>query len=219
MSRVKIGALVSNFLYMMNWIIGALLAVVVVGGGYYVMSSGSLSMEGGVNVATGDVTGDGVDDVMVSDKATPKLMEKAAAFTGSFFDLATRGGNYTCTISSSGTNNSTTGTVYVSGANVRGEFTTTASGRTVDSNMLKLADKVYVWGAGMPQGIIMDATMTDTSGESPAMSGSGKEMQQEYGWDCVATGADASKFVKPSNIEFMDLGALMQGAGSLPRVP
>ncbi len=205
---------------MMQWIIGAVVAaVVILGGGLYVMNSGSLSMEADkVNVTAPelneDVTG---GDEKVSDKSTPKLMEKASAFTGSFFDLAARGGNYTCTISSSGANNSTTGTVHVSGTNVRGDFITTTGGKTVDSSMLKLDNKVYVWGGGMPQGMVMDAaTMSGTGSDAPAMSGGGETMQHEYGWDCVATGADASKFVKPSNIEFMDLGAMMQGMGAIP---
>jgi hypothetical protein len=207
---------------MMQWIIGLVLAVVlVVGGGYYSMSGGYTMSEDVPTIAVGEPSPEGDTVAKEYDKATPKLAEKAAAFTGSFFDLATRGGTYTCTISSSGTNNSSTGTVYVSGTNVRGDFISTTAGKTVDSSMLKLDDKVYVWGGGMTQGIVMDAALTATGSDAPAMSGSGSEMKQEYGWDCTATGADASKFVKPSNIEFMDLGAMMGGAtgGAMPKMP
>lgn len=199
---------------MMHWIIGVIIAaVVVLGGGYYVMNSGSLSMS---EESTVDDPAEQQADSVAADKATPKLAEKAVAFSGSFFDLATRSGNYACTISSSGPANGTKGTVYVSGTNVRGDFTTVAAGKTVDSHMLKLDNKVYVWGGGMEQGMVMDATTMSGTGSDPAMTGSGKEMQQEYGWNCVATGSDASKFVKPTNIEFMDLGAMMQGMGSIP---
>lgn len=201
---------------MMNWIIGAVIAaVVVIGGGYVLMSGGYSMEEGGVTIATGDVTGDGAEDAAKEmDKSTPKLMEKASAFTGSFFDLASRGGNYACDISSTGTNNATKGTVYVSGTNVRGDFTSSVGGSMVESHMLKLGGTVYVWGGGMEQGIMMKATAMEGQG-SAATQGQGVSGTQEYGWNCRATGTEASMFVKP-NLEFMDIDAMMQGMGSIP---
>jgi hypothetical protein len=207
---------------MMNWIIGAVVAaVVVIGGGYYIMSSGSLSMESGVQVATGDVTGDGTGDAMeqeadmVADKATPKLMEKAG-FTGSWNDLVKRGGTYTCTVQHSSAVDISKGMVYVSGTDVRGDFTSLVNGASVESHMLKKGDMVYVWGGGMPQGVKVSATMMDGGTGSTAMSGDVVDSKQEYGWDCVSGKPDASKFVMPSNIEFMDVSAMMQGMGSIP---
>jgi hypothetical protein len=204
---------------MMQWIISAVIAlVVVVGGGLYFMSSGSLSMEEGkVNVLAPELNEDvtSSEDSKVLDKATPKLAEKASAFTGSFFDLATRGGKYRCEVTSTGASAGTLGTVYVSGTDLRGDFTTVSAGKTIESHMLKKGDTVYVWGAGMPQGVMMQASVMQGQG-STATQGQGVSGTQEYGWNCVATGGDTSLFVKPSNIEFMDVGAMMQGMGSVP---
>ena len=202
---------------MPNWLIGLIVAVlIVVAGGYYVMSSGSLSMT--EETVAGDTAEQEAD--AVADKASPKLAESAATFTGSFFDLAARGGNYRCAVQSSGANNSTTGTVYVSGTSVRGDFSSVVSGKTVESHMLKLSDTMYVWGGGLEQGIMMPASQMQGDASAGTMQGSGVSGKQEYGWDCVATGIDASKFVKPSNIQFMDVGAMMQGsAGMMPKVP
>lgn len=196
----------------MNWIIGAVIAlVVVVGGGYYVMNSGSLSMTEESTVTEVQPT---------KDVAMPKAT--TGAFTGSFFDLATRGGNYKCDVQSAGTANETLGTVYVSGTNIRGDFTSLAAGKTVESHMIKSGDMMYVWGGGMPQGIMMKATTMQGEGGS-ATQGTGVSGTQSYGWNCATTGADASKFVKPSNIEFMDMSAMMGGsvpaAGMMPKVP
>lgn len=200
---------------MMNWIIGLVIAVlVVVGGGYYLMSGGSYSM--GEKQVVGEA-GDMMEqeaDAVAGDKSTPKLAEGAAKFSGSFFDLATRGGNYACDISSTGTNNDTTGTVFVSGTNVRGDFTSATGGTTVVSHMLKLGDTVYVWGGGMEQGIMMKATAMEGQG-SASTQGQGVSGTQDYSWNCRAVGTDASKFTKP-NIQFMDLEAMMQGMGSIP---
>lgn len=198
-------------------------AVIVLGGGYYFMSSGSYRMAD-TTERVGDMDGDGLPDTDQTDTPTnPKMAPSAAAFTGSFFDLATRGGNYTCDVGSAGAANDTTGTVYVSGTNLRGDFTTVAGGKTTTSHMLKLADTMYVWSSAMPQGIMMKATAMMGQSGATAAQGSGVSGTQSYGWNCSATGADASKFAKPTGIDFIDTAALMGGSmpgtGMMPKVP
>ena len=189
-----------------NTIIGLVVGVViVVAGGYFLATSGGYSME------DSDVT---ENEVAVTQDAT------TVAFTGSFFDLATRGGNYKCEVNSTGAAAGTEGIVYVSGADLRGDFTSVSNGTTVESHMLKKGDTMYMWGGGMPQGITMKVTAMEAQG-SPATQGSGVSGTQAYGWDCDVTGANASMFVKPSDVEFMDVGAMMHGGagtgtGSVP---
>lgn len=190
--RATIHVLVINFLYMKNWIIGIVIAAVVLGGGYYLMNAGSLSI--------GDKSGD--------------LMEKGAVFTGSWNDLVTRGGNYACEINTVGTAEATAGMVYVSGTNVRGDFTSVVSGKSVTSSMLKMGDTFYVWGGGMEQGIMMPASAMTGSSAQGTNQGSGIQADHSYDWNCSTKGADASKFVKPAGIEFMDMSAMMHGAGA-----
>jgi len=225
---------------MMNWIIGLVVAAVVVVGGGYVLMSGGYSMEdGGVTVATGDVTGDGSDDAAeqeadaVADKKTkPSDISsysfgasqtgtmggtggKAAPFTGSWMDLVKRGGTYVCEVDHSSAVDISSGSVYVSGTDVRGDFTSKTASGVVESSMLKKGDTVYVWGGGMPQGVKMQATMMESSTGAPTgTSGQAVDMKQEYGWNCTATTPDASKFTLPKGIEFMDLAQMMQGMGS-----
>lgn len=194
---------------MTNWISGLVLAaVVVVGGGYYVMNSGSLSV-----TQTEDVAEQEAD--AVADKVTPKLAESALSFSGSWNDLAKRGGNYVCEVNHSSKLDISSGTVYVSGTSVRGEFVSQTSVGAVASHMLKVDNKVYVWGGGMEQGIMMQASAMEGQG-STQTSGQGVRANQKYDWACRATGTDASKFVVPTNIEFVDLSAMMQGVGSIP---
>ncbi len=203
---------------MMNWIIGLIIAaVVVVGGGYtYIQSSSSTEDE--VAIATGDVTGDGVEDTAkVMDKSTPKLME-SIPFSGSWNDLVKRGGTYMCEVNYSSAVDISSGKVYVSGTNVRGEFTSKIAAGSVASNMLKKGDVVYVWGGGMPQGIMMKATAMEGTA-STGTTGDVVDQNQRYDWNCNATAPDASMFALPADIEFMDLGAMMQGIGSVPGIP
>ena len=216
-------------------IIAIIAAVVVVGGGaYYYMGSGGYSMDD-ATIATGDVTGDGVDDVAAK-KTKPNEINsysfgstnsgtdvsgtggKAAPFTGSWNDLAKRGGNYMCTINSAGVGGVTSGTVYVSGTDLRGEFVSKTAAGQVTSNMLKKGDMMYVWSSAYPQGFMMKAEASSASTGGTATQGQGVDQGQSYDWNCTATAADASKFVKPSNIQFMDLEALKSGAG-MPTMP
>lgn len=207
---------------MTNWIIGLVIAVVVVVGGGYVLMSGGYSMEeGGVTVATGDVTGDGAEDTTAAkemDKSTPKLMEKVS-FTGSWMDLVKRGGTYVCEVDHSSAVDISSGMVYVSGTDVRGDFTSKTAAGTVQSSMLKKGDTVYVWGGGMEQGVMMKATMMEGTAAGAPTTGDVVDMKQEYGWNCTSAAPDASMFALPAGIEFMDLGAMMQGMGSVPGMP
>jgi len=203
---------------MMNWIIGLVIAVaVVVGGGYAYMHSTS-STEGGVAIATGDVTGDGVEDAAKgTDKSTPKLME-SIPFSGSWNDLVKRGGTYVCEVNHSSAVDISSGSVYVSGTDVRGAFTSKTAAGVVESNMLKKGDVVYVWGGGMPQGLMMKASAMEGQ-SSTGTTGDVVDQNQKYDWNCNATAPDASMFALPPGIEFMDLSAMMQGMGSMPGMP
>lgn len=203
---------------MMNWIIGAIVAaVIVVGGGYYLLSnSGSLSMdEGKAPITEADTTGDGVDDAVAPAGNT------GSVFTGTWMDLAARGGTYTCTIAVTGKAEAQ-GKVYVSGKNVRGDFTSLVSGKSVQSSVLKLGDTVYVWGGGMPQGVMMSASAS-TGSAGAETSGSGMKLDTSYQWDCAPSTTDASKFERPNGIDFIDVSKMMQGAGvpssAMPKVP
>lgn len=202
---------------MSNWIIGFVIAgVVVVGGSYALMPSLYSLDEGGATVATGDVTGDGTDNAAakVMDKSTPKLMEKVG-FRGSWTDLVQRGGTYTCTFDSASAVSASTGVVYVSGTDVRGDFTSQTAAGTVVSSMLKKSDMVYVWGAGMPQGIKMQATMMEQGAGAP-MQNDVVDARKAYSWECSPTAGDPSVFAVPTNITFMDIAKMMEGMGAMP---
>ena len=167
-----------------------LAAVIIIGGGaYFAMQPGSASPMG---------------------EPQGKLSAEQGGYTGSFFDLATRGGNYKCEVATSGTNNVSSGTVYVSGTDLRGDFDTTANGATIKSHMLKKGDDIYVWSDAMAQGVQMKATAAMQGGNTEA-SGQGVDGNQSYDWNCSATGVEASTFVVPASVKFMDIGAMMEG--------
>ena len=181
-----------------NHIIGVVVvALIVIGGGYYLMS-------GGYSVG---------DSMMAGGDAQGKMA--SGAFSGSWKELATRGGNYACDINQTAQNTNTTGTVYVMGNKLRGEFITKSTNGTDTSYMLKDADTIYIWSSAMPQGISMKASAMEGSGSAPTQ-GEVENQNLEYDWNCRATGSDAAMFMKPTDIEFVDMELMMTGTMQVP---
>ena len=199
-----------------NTIIGIVIAAVIVIGGGYLVLSGGYSMSPTEQARVGDQNGDGKPDTDVSDTGTQPKMA-TGAFTGSWAALASRGGNYKCDINHGGTKDATTGTVYISGTSMRGDFNSSTSAGTVASHMLKLGDTIYVWSSAYSQGFMMKATAMTGNGAT-ATKGQGVSADQSYDWNCAATGTEASMFAKPTGIDFIDTAAMMQG-GMMPKIP
>ena len=68
----------------------------------------------------------------------------------SFFDFFSMAGSQKCTFSDS-TNNSS-GTVYVSGGKMRGDFQSSNNGKTNSSHMINDGTYVYIWTDGQTNG-------------------------------------------------------------------
>jgi hypothetical protein len=171
-----------------NLIIGAVVGLVVVVGGGYLAYTHQPSQT-----------------VSTETQATSTATTESGAFTGTLFDLAKRGGTYTCTIDSktdtAGGKTATSGTVHVSGMNVRGDFTSTVQGMgNIESHMIADGTNVYTWNSMLPQGFKMK--MTATEDHSDAVSGQGSNANQSYTYDCQPGTADASLFVPPAAITF-----------------
>lgn len=179
-------------------IVGVVLVVVLVGAGYVVYTQKANNLgdaAGGTSLA-------GSDDAGRNDTPDTPM---GGIFRGSLFDLAARGGNYICTFTAATAEGESSGTVYVSGDTVRGEFMTSAAGTTMESHMLNMGGYVYTWSPAMPTGMKMRATQ-GTGDASTGTQGSYSDMQQEYDYDCNAWSLDTSKFALPEGVQFMEFG-------------
>jgi hypothetical protein len=163
-------------------------AVIVLGGGAYYYFGGSAgSPASGSQEATS--TAQAQDG-----KVSPTVH-------GSFSDLAKKNGTWKCTLESDTNGSASSGVVYVSDGNVRGDFSTSVSGYgTVESHMIVNGADVYTWSPLMPQGI--KTKMTASGSSSTATSGGGVDANTAYTYDCQPWQADASVFVVPANVTF-----------------
>ncbi len=116
-------------------------------------------------------------------------------------------GSQKCTFTSSTSNSSSSGTVYVSNGQMRGDFVSHAQGGTYESHMIVKDNTSYVWGTGMPGGFKMSFDAMSSSGQG---NNSGAvDPNAPVNYSCSAWSADASLFVLPAGIQFNDLGAMM----------
>ncbi len=127
------------------------------------------------------------------------------AFTGSIADLLSRGGDWKCTFDVDNQTSHSSGTVYVSGAKVRGDFTSQVPqvSQTVESHMIQNEGYVYVWTPLSPSGFKTKATI-GTPDASTKFKGQGVNIDQAYAYDCAPWTADQSLFAPPAGITFME---------------
>ena len=170
-----------------NLIVGLVVgAVVIVGSGYYLMTKSS------------SFTGD-------SKRASQEQTAQAGKFSGSFASLAARGGSWKCTVDSSTAQSVSSGVTYVSGGNVRADFSTKVQGYgTVDAHVLVNGQDVYSWSSVMPKGIKTKMVAQGSGGT--ATSGQGMDANQAYSYDCQPWTPDASTFALPTGVSFMTVG-------------
>lgn len=164
-------------------VVGIIVAVVVLGG-----AAAFLMMnQGGAPVAQ-NVEGGGNTE---------------GAITGSLSDLLSRGGDWQCTFSVKNEVSESSGTVYVSGQTLRGDFISAVPqlNQDIDSHMIQKDGSVYVWTSLSPQGFKSAATIGTPDGTT-AFSQQGIDINQQYAYNCTPWTVDPAQFELPEGITF-----------------
>lgn len=134
----------------------------------------------------------------------------------SITDLFTSGATKQCTFDVTSTSGGTTkGTIDVSGNKAYGSFTTTASGKTTTTNLIRNDTTFYIWGDSLPTGIKMTMNVTDMATK---MQGSQSSINpnEKVNYNCVPWSVDNSKFTPPASIKFTDTSALIPQTTTAP---
>lgn len=187
-------------------IIAIFIVVVLVGGGaaYYLStSSNSKNVQSTNQQQLEDANVDGVAE--------------SGKLSGSFGDLLKLKENYTCTFDySDDAGIATAGTVYVAdeGTKFSGNFDVTmADGNVVNSNMVKDDEFTYVWTSALSQGYKLANPENSESLLPEDLDAAEDYMLDEdanMDFDCSPWKVDASKFELPTDIEFVDVSAMLQ---------
>lgn len=166
-----------------NAIIGIVVAIVVVGGGAWYLSSDSSG-------TMGEGAENGTDE--------------GGAGASTFAALVAGGGSRTCTVTMDTNGSSSEGTVYISDGKVRGDFTSSVNGQSMTAHMIQADGYMYSWTDAVAQGVKVSLSQAQKSGTT---QNQGVDPNAQVDYDCSAWMADSGKFAVPSNVTFMELGA------------
>jgi hypothetical protein len=132
--------------------------------------------------------------------STPQAEESDSVQTSDLAALFKKGGGYECTISMKTDQASSNGTVYVSGSDVRGDFTSLTGVQTVTSSMIQTGGYVYTWSNMIPQGFKFKSTVD----ANPIATLGAGQMPEGGSYTCKKWTVDASVFVPPKNVPFSE---------------
>lgn len=175
-----------------NTIIGIIVAIVVIGAGGYYLST-----------------------MPAPEAPAPEGAAQTEGSTGTFADILALGGSSTCTVSVEVTESPAEGTAYISGDEVRVDFTARPANMgsvEITAHMIQTGGYVYSWTDLLPQGVKVKAESAAGAAESQGISANASVR-----YSCAPWIADASKFVPPSNVTFMEFSAENMPAIPQPR--
>lgn len=187
-------------------------AVVIVGGGWYLFSGDGethdveTTTSGTAQEQAAQQEGGSSDDQFSGAGSFVSLMERGEQFQCDF--------RYTDEAEVSGD-----GTFYFDQGRMRVDSTVMQDGETYVSHMIFDTDRTYTWSETSEGtfAVVFEADPQEMS-ETDAPQGSAQmgmneqvSMDQRVSYDCRRGGVNASMFVPPSDIEFMDMQAMMQG--------
>ena len=171
---------------LLYWIVG--LIIIVGGGWYFFMGSGGAGAPSG--------------SAQQSNSSAPT----------SLASLVASGVAQKCTFTDSTDAANTSGTVYVSGGKMRGDFTAVVNGATTQAHMIGDGTNMYTWVDGMTTGFKAAVNAQASVSGGGQTSQQGLDAKKNLDYKCSPGGVDASMFTLPSGVTFNDLSAMMQGA-------
>lgn len=167
---------------------GVLLLSVVVFGGYRALSQPSSS------------------ETQVETTITPTVSDSSATSLSSFLTSQT---DQQCTFT--GTNENSSGTLYVGNGKARGDFAITTNNLSVQSHMISDGTNMYVWMDGQGQGFTMSLSEMEQAGQnlSPELKNT-LPIDNIGTHSCTPWTVDEQMFVVPTTVTFINPSALLE---------
>lgn len=168
-----------------NALIGLIAVVIFAAGGWYLYSNNGATRSAGTQ--------------------TPPNQEQGQML--SMKELMASNASQQCTFAEP--QSDTSGTIYVSGGKVRGDFETKSESGTVSGHMIADSSTVHTWMDGMSQGFKASFDVAATADKNmEAQQSLNPDKKLDY--RCSPWQADRSKFELPAGVTFTDMSAMMQ---------
>ena len=126
--------------------------------------------------------------------------------------LLSSGRSVACTFFKTDASGDTSGTVYISGGQMRGDFVTKLkTGAQTDAHMIQKGNKSYMWSSAQgDQGIVMTSQESQAQNTPSGQADMGVDMDEALDYKCADWSGDASKFTLPSTVTFTDISTMMK---------
>lgn len=146
--------------------------------------------------------------------------ENSMRGSGSFKNVLGLKKNVVCDVSySQGEQNEQVGgKVYTNGEKMRANFMTEVDGVSTDTNVINNGKEMYIWSKGATGDMAMKFTIDEATDSN---KGQGQfDMNTDVDYSCQNWNVDASLFIPPSDLTFMDTSSMMkQGDNGQPSAP
>lgn len=185
-------------------IIGIGLAIVIVIGVGYLAMKPQATIAPIPEATKTDTNTQAINQVETNTPEVPATQGKKMAFT----EFIKQGGSYKCSVNQNIQNMEMKGTVYISGALVRGDYSMQMEGMDMNSYMVVRDGYTYTWSSMMPTmgykaKVIETLPTTDpTTGASGSYSWNADQIGD---YDCAPWTKDDSVFAIPKEIDFKEV--------------
>ena len=186
-----------------NVIIGAIVVLVLIGGGWYLYSRTPAGQPSLSATSTVETAGAATAESGSAGDTTPP-----GKGTGPLQNVFNRGGNYTCTFGTAstvaGTGAQSSGTIYASGGTTRGDFSIMSNtGARTTVHVIRTGSLNYTWIDGQTSGTKTPVTAATASRINPSGAGFTEDQFASVTWDCHPWLTDATQFAPPKSISFV----------------
>jgi hypothetical protein len=133
----------------------------------------------------------------------PGTTQNAAPETaqGTLKSLLAMGKSVQCSFSNAATDSAkVSGTLYVAGGKMRGDFQSTSGDTSINSHMIADSQNSYIWTDMNKQGFKF--SITNQQQTNTAVKSQGPDMNQTIDYSCQDWVTDSSVFTLPSDITF-----------------
>lgn len=147
---------------------------------------------------------------------------EAASDAKTVASILSAGKTQKCTFSYKEGTTDISGTMYFSsGRKMSGDFKTITEGQTTNGNMIISDNTQYFWTPDTNKGVKINLTSaessTDGSSSGSTSASQGLDLDKNYDFNCSSWTLDETKFVVPTNVEFMDLSNIQSQLNNLPQ--
>lgn len=177
-----------------------ILSILVLGGLSFVIFSGS-----GKNSLEENEKSDNVSAETLAEENSDKTIAKSFNEKTTLEKLIEKGGDYQCEFSQKTEISDSTGVVYISDKNIRGDFSSSVSVEglgdlgSIDTHMISDGESIYTWSSFSEEGT-KSAIVKDGQKDTENVP-----LDKELDYRCVSWKSDESKFSIPTNITFKNI--------------